>query len=207
MARNGNKPDSSVILNGTEFDSIGDGSIATDGDNVGRSFSVDGGNATENDNGTNGSNNNVASSAPDYVDPAYINDDGTIRKRRKYTRRNGSGNSGGNRSRRSSASETTKTLSALLFSLHSMAAAFLKVEELQITEEESKQLGEAITRVTELYEIPMLDEKTAAWLNLGMVAVGVYGTRATAMMFSQKKKQPAKVVDMPFVQVSPMQAM
>lgn len=72
-----------------------------------------------------------------------------------------------------------------------MAASLLKVPSFIITEEESKRLAIAITRVTELYELPILDEKTRAWLNLGIVGFEVYGTRIVAEMNERKKKQPA----------------
>jgi hypothetical protein len=72
-----------------------------------------------------------------------------------------------------------------------MGASLLKMPSLVLTEEESKRLATAITRVTELYEVPILDEKTRAWLNLGIVGVEVYGTRIVAEMNERKKRQPA----------------
>jgi hypothetical protein len=72
-----------------------------------------------------------------------------------------------------------------------MAASLLKTPSLVLTEEEAKHLATAITRVTELYEVPILDEKTRAWLNLSMVGFEVYGTRIVAAMAERKKKQPA----------------
>jgi hypothetical protein len=72
-----------------------------------------------------------------------------------------------------------------------MGAAFLKMPSLLLTEEEAKQLANAITRVSELYEVPLMDEKTRAWLNLSIVGFQVYGTRVVAAMAERKKKQPA----------------
>ena len=72
-----------------------------------------------------------------------------------------------------------------------MGAALLKMPDLALTEEEAKHLATAITRVSELYELPLLDEKTRAWMNLGIVGFEVYGTRIVAHMAERKKKQPA----------------
>lgn len=68
-----------------------------------------------------------------------------------------------------------------------MLAAFLKVPGLAITEDESKKLAAAITRVTDLYDVPMLDEKTRAWINLTLVGVEVYGTRAATVLVERKR--------------------
>jgi hypothetical protein len=69
-----------------------------------------------------------------------------------------------------------------------MLAAFLKEPSFQITEAESAKLAAAITRVSELYEVPMLDERSRAWLGLGMVGVEVYGTRLAAAVVAAKQR-------------------
>jgi hypothetical protein len=69
-----------------------------------------------------------------------------------------------------------------------MGAVLLRSPAFIITEEESKLLADAITRVTDLYEVPLLDEKSRAWLNLGMAGVEVYGTRVAAVVMESKKK-------------------
>lgn len=66
----------------------------------------------------------------------------------------------------------------------------LKVDELTITPEESKQLAEAITAVTELYDVPLASEKTIAWVNLAMVVGAVEGTRIAALLINKKKAGP-----------------
>jgi hypothetical protein len=80
-----------------------------------------------------------------------------------------------------------------------MGAAVVKAPEFALTEEESKQLAAAITRVTDLYDVPLLDEKSRAWLNLGIVGVQIYGTRGAAVILESKRKRAAKpsVVQMP----------
>lgn len=73
----------------------------------------------------------------------------------------------------------------------------MKNDILAITKEESEQLGAAITRVTELYDVPLLNEKHMAIVNLLMVSGGIYGTRFIAASMMHKKKQ-AEVITMPF---------
>lgn len=69
-----------------------------------------------------------------------------------------------------------------------MLAAFLKEPTFQITEEESAMLAAAITRVSEQYDVPMLDERSKAWLGLGLAGVQVYGTRLAAAVVEAKKR-------------------
>lgn len=64
----------------------------------------------------------------------------------------------------------------------------MRAPGLSITEDEAKLLAESINRVTELYDVPLLDEKSRAWLGLGMAGVEVYGTRIAAAMIDRKKK-------------------
>jgi hypothetical protein len=72
-----------------------------------------------------------------------------------------------------------------------MGATFLKMPEMAINEDESKALSDAVTRVTELYDIPLMDEKTMAWVNLAIVASGVYAPRFVAVKVNRSKsKQP-----------------
>lgn len=85
-------------------------------------------------------------------------------------------------------SKTSSDISALLFSMHMMGAAFLKSPQLIITEDEAKQLSDAVTRVTELYDVPLMDEKSRAWVNLAMVGASVYGTRVAAVFVERKRK-------------------
>ena len=74
-----------------------------------------------------------------------------------------------------------------------MGAAFLKAPALALTEEESRTLAAAVVRVTDLYDVPLMSEEARAWLNLGMVGCGVYGTRIAAVMLEAKKTKEAKL--------------
>jgi hypothetical protein len=69
-----------------------------------------------------------------------------------------------------------------------MGAVLLRSPAFVITEEEAKLLADSITRVTELYDVPLMDEKSRAWLNLGMASVEVYGTRIAAIVMESKRK-------------------
>jgi len=136
------------------------------------------------------------------IDPATIGNSGTgdapfgyTKSGRRRNRAVGSGGSGSTKGGRKTASETTGTITSLLFSVHLMGATFLKVPELALSEDESKALGEAVVKVTELYDVPMMDEKTLAWVNLAMVASGIYGPRIVAAKINHSKK-PATVVRM-----------
>lgn len=85
--------------------------------------------------------------------------------------------------------ETQKTLGALLFSGHMMMASFIKVPELMLSEDEANKLGDAVNRVAALYDLPIFNEKTQAWIHLGFVAAGVYGPRAVAYHANHKPKK------------------
>jgi hypothetical protein len=101
-----------------------------------------------------------------------------------------------NRVNRATPTETSKTLTTILFSLHLGMASMFKSEVFAITEDEATRLGGAITRVTELYDIPLLTDKQQAWLNLAIVGCSVYGPRIVASGVLRKKSGP-RVVTMP----------
>jgi hypothetical protein len=75
-----------------------------------------------------------------------------------------------------------------------MGAAILKTPEMVMSQEESEELAKAAKRVTDLYDVPILDEKTLAWIGLAMVVGKVYGTRAIAVAARVKgsKKQVSR---------------
>lgn len=82
--------------------------------------------------------------------------------------------------------------------LHSAAAFFLKIPELELDETESKNLAASINRVTELYDIPLPDEKIQAWVMLAVTCSSIYGPRLGAVLLKPKQHIKGKVVDMPF---------
>jgi hypothetical protein len=80
-------------------------------------------------------------------------------------------------------------LTAILMSAHMMLAHIAKVQELELDVKEAKALSEAVNRVQELYEMPILTEKQLAWINLGMVGLSTYGTRYVAFTMRKKKEK------------------
>ncbi len=134
-----------------------------------------------------------ANGSDGVIDPASIGSGesdapyGYTKSGRRRNRPVGSGRNTSAGSKRKSASETSSSINSILFSMHMMAAAFLKVPELALTMEESENLSEAITRVSELYDIPLMDEKTMAWVNLAIVAGGIYGPRFVAAKINKQK--------------------
>lgn len=69
-----------------------------------------------------------------------------------------------------------------------MASAMLGVEELQLDEDEAKQLATSINDVRQYYDASFVDEKTMAWVNLALAAGTVYGPRAIAWNVRRKKE-------------------
>lgn len=88
--------------------------------------------------------------------------------------------------------QTAQDLSGILMGIHSMAAAFLKVPELELDQVEAKALGDAVNKVQAEYKIPILDPKTMAWINLLMVTGGVYGPRLAAHSIRKKNERKGK---------------
>ena len=84
-----------------------------------------------------------------------------------------------------------------------MLAAMAKSPAWAITEEESGKLSAAITNVTQFYDVPILDEKSRAWMALGMVGFEVYGSRvATAII--EAKQRPRAAAQAQGANVSPI---
>lgn len=73
-----------------------------------------------------------------------------------------------------------------------MLAAMAKSPSWAITLEESEKLAVAINGVTQLYDIPMLDERGRAWMMLTMVGAEVYGTRVATAVIEANKRAKAR---------------
>jgi hypothetical protein len=74
-----------------------------------------------------------------------------------------------------------------------MGATILNVPELAMSQPEAKNLSEAIARVASHYDIGA-SEKTLAWVNLAVVAGGLYGTRAYAYHLRLKAEAAQKQI-------------
>lgn len=191
-----------VQLNGASFARVTEPIIATDGtitdgsDPVGDEHELGG--TGDGDSGEDGviDPDTLTGSGSDPDAPYGRTPTGRARKRPVV------GSSAGRSTTSTRAAKGTSTsvdLTRILFSIHTFASVIAKTPELRITEEEAKTLGEAAARVSELYDIPLVDEKTRAWLNLGMAATQVYGTRVAAVVIRNKQaKQRAVNPVVPF---------
>lgn len=71
-----------------------------------------------------------------------------------------------------------------------MGSSFFNVPELELTEDEARKLAQATQRVSDLYEVSVIPEKTMAWIQLSIIAAGIYGPRY--MMIQSRKKETRK---------------
>lgn len=70
-----------------------------------------------------------------------------------------------------------------------MAAAFLKVPELELDEKEAERLGKAVAQVQNLYDLPIFTEKQMAWFNLTTTGAAIYGPRFMAAKIRKAKEK------------------
>lgn len=134
------------------------------------------------------------------VDPSSLGGSGDApfgytKSGRRRNRPVGSGRRGGgdaSGTTRKTASETSAFVGDILYSVHEIAATFLKVEELELSEDEAAALGAGIVRVTEQYDIPLPDAKTMAWINLAKVMGKVYAPRIGAMKIRKARAKANK---------------
>lgn len=93
---------------------------------------------------------------------------------------------GTGKKRAAKSTEATKAITGVLYSTHLMLANWMEAEEIAITDDEAEQLGSAIVKVSQLYDLGVMGEKAAAWINLSIAMGSVYGPRAIAL--SKRKK-------------------
>ena len=79
--------------------------------------------------------------------------------------------------KRKKASGNTKTMASVLAVLHSTIFSLVGAADLDLSADENLALATALDNLADEYEVTV-DSKTAAWLNLAMVAGSIYGTRA-----------------------------
>lgn len=134
-----------------------------------------------------------------YVNPADArgdndasrgNDATSAGQPRRRGRPPGSGNKPGRKPAPSNLS--VDGLNRVIMMAHVMLAEATKVPELVMSEPESKSLAAASIEVLKFYPGIVPDEKTLAWINLGMVASTIYGTRFAAMRIriAREKRRP-----------------
>lgn len=71
-----------------------------------------------------------------------------------------------------------------------MLAALTKVREIELDEEESGKLAQAIGNVTRHYDIPGLQQQTLDWINLAMACGTIYGQRIMAYNIRKASERP-----------------
>lgn len=120
-------------------------------------------------------------------DSIALNADGTPRKRRG--RKPGAGTGSRSGSTATSKKANLAGIESILFSAHLMAAAAFKMPELALTQDDNAKLAAAFADVAQHYPIGV-DPKTAAWVNFGIVAAGLYVPRVIAA----RKRKTGKVV-------------
>jgi hypothetical protein len=77
-----------------------------------------------------------------------------------------------------------------------MGASILGIPELALEPAESEKLSKAIQNVAQYYPVG-LSPKTMAWVNLAMVAGGLYGTRFMAYSIRTKGEKRKKLTVVP----------
>lgn len=107
--------------------------------------------------------------------------------------------------------EVSQDLGSLLFTIHFFLSKALKIDELKLDEEESKQLGAALARVQKEFGVAVIPPKVAAMINLATVAGFIYVPRVVAIGQNKKNKRAetvsgkvngqATVIDMPIPNV------
>jgi len=120
----------------------------------------------------------------DYASPGDIFDAGTDRATGGFAQPKRRGRPLGSKNRNDTPAKTpqniAENLERLLLSVHLMGAAALASPELELEESEAKKLASAIREVSKFYPVT-LDPKRLALLELGTVAMMVYGTRGVAI--------------------------
>lgn len=83
-----------------------------------------------------------------------------------------------------------------------MLAGITRVPEFMVSQDESTELAKALSTVSQFYDVQVA-EKSLAWINLGMVAGSIYGTRLVAIA---ARRRHAKVVEAATTPTPPPQA-
>lgn len=129
---------------------------------------------------------------PGTLKGVYIDSEsGEPKKRRGRPPGSGKGKTPGSSSPKSKTVPTLIGIEKILLSMHMMGAAMIGVPELQLSEDESKQLADSIERVAALYDMGM-SEKAIAWSQLLMVAGATYGPRIFAYQLRTKAESAAE---------------
>lgn len=159
------------------------GNSKPEGENIDPRISLVG-DANASDGASNEDSGDISSGS--VIDPGSLaggsdtgTDTGTGTGTRRRGRPRGSRNGSAKRTPKQS-STSSKNLESILLSAHTMLAVICKTPELALSEDESKQLADAVERVNSLYDFSVVSEEAMAWINLAMVGGSIYGPRYIA---------------------------
>jgi hypothetical protein len=93
----------------------------------------------------------------------------------------------------------------MLFSIHMIGAGLFSTPELVLTPDETEAYAAAVADVASYYNAA-IDPRTLAWVNLVMVAGGLYGSRMVAIHHRLKSERKDNVVPFPSPGQSPAPA-
>jgi len=75
-----------------------------------------------------------------------------------------------------------------------MLATMMRTPEMSLSPEEARNLAVSAANVAKHYPNTGIDAKTMAWMQLAMVAMGVYGTRAMAITNNRRSRKQSRAV-------------
>lgn len=76
--------------------------------------------------------------------------------------------------------------------IHAMGAALLKIEELELDEEEGSRFSKRIEDLLKLYPHKVVNQKAMAWAALVATAGGIYGPRIGAYKLRKENEKATK---------------
>ena len=76
-----------------------------------------------------------------------------------------------------------------------MLAILAGDDEMKLSDQEKKDLAEAVADVQALYSRSIVSEATAAWVNLAFVGLPIVGSRAIRLMRGGGRKKPHVVAN------------
>jgi hypothetical protein len=128
-----------------------------------------------------------------YSDPGndgFRHDNGSVAGSEPGKRRRGRPPGSGNKqpAAQKATPNITANLESLIVSGHIMLAKLIDWDELILDDDEARKLSDGLKEVAKHYTMEM-DPKKLAWMNLSMIAGGIYGPRIISAWRENKKKE------------------